>query len=397
MALGSIHSNVGGMAAGFHLRKIHGILMSLCSDPHPTVHFWAIEALSLVAESAGLTFSGYLPSTLGLLTQLWLSDTHGAEANSIGAVNAEMLLPSPGAIAHTLASLINVLGPDLQDMSKVRDLIITLVRQFDVDDLPLIQGQALQCWQHIYLYVPAHVNLMKYVSQLQVGLESNEKSISQAAVDGLYALIRLDAEHTFDVASEGIEDQIWNSLNNPFVQSGVQSIIQTWLNQTSLTQTARWISRCQEVLTKTVVRDILAPSELDAKTQASAAPDLQDEEAAGFALDNAKDESSGTPMAGQELLKWQIRAFALQCLCDVLTAAARDIQYDPGSSAGLVIQHRVSDIIRLAFLASTSSIVELRIGGLKLIDQVLKVSFRLWSESDSTDLNRLSSDVWGNP
>ena len=377
MALGSIHSKVGGMAAGFHLGKIHGVLMSLCSDPHPMVHFWAIEALSLVAESAGLTFSGYLPSTLGLLVQLWLSDTHGAEADSIGTVNAEMLLPSPGAIAHTLASLINVLGPDLQDMSKVRDLIITLVRQFDVDDLPFVQGQALQCWQHIYLYAPAHVNLKNYVSQLQSGLESKEMSIFQGAVDGIYALIRLDAERTFAVASEGMEDQIWNSLNNPFSRSSVQSIIQIWLNQTSLTQTARWISRCQEILTKTVAKNMVVPSELEAKAQGSAAPDLQDEEVAGFALDNTKEEGSGPPLAGQELLKWQIRAFALQCLYDVLIAAARNIQCDPGSSAGLIIQHRVSEIIRMAFLASTSSVVELRISGLKLIDQVLKVNFRL--------------------
>ena len=146
-----------------------------------------------------------------------------------------------------------------------------------------------------------------------------------------------------------------------------------------------------------MARNNSGPSELDTKAQASAAPDLQDEEVAGFALDNTKDEGSGTPVAGQELLKWQIRAFALQCLFDVLTAAARDIQYDPGSLAGLTVQHRVSEIIRMAFVASTSSIVELRISGLKLIDQVLKVDLRLWSKSDPTELNWLSSDVWGNP
>jgi len=57
VALGCIHSQLGGMAAGFHLKNILGILMSLGNDPHPVVHFWAIDALSRVADSAGLSFS----------------------------------------------------------------------------------------------------------------------------------------------------------------------------------------------------------------------------------------------------------------------------------------------------------------------------------------------------
>ncbi|KAB8291869.1 hypothetical protein EYC80_006649 [Monilinia laxa] len=75
MALGCIHSQVGGMAAGFHLKTILGILMSLCNDPHPTVHIWALESLSRVADSAGLTFSGYVASTLGMLCQLIVNNS----------------------------------------------------------------------------------------------------------------------------------------------------------------------------------------------------------------------------------------------------------------------------------------------------------------------------------
>ena len=391
MALGSIHSNVGGMAAGFHLRKIHGVLMSLCSDPHPTVHFWAIDTLSRVAESAGLTFSGYLPSTLGLVTQLWLSDTHCEEADSVGTANAETLLTTPAAIAHTMVSLINVLGPDLQDMSKARDLIITLVRQFDLDDLPLVQGQALQCWQHIYLYAPSHVNLTKYVGQLQRGLDSEERLVREIAVDGLYGLMRQNAEHILGVAAEGFEDQIWNTLDTSPDQDGVRSIVRIWLNQTSLTQTARWISRCQEILTRTVTRDLEAHLAPETKTQASAAPDMQDEEVAGFALGDNKDDDSPNGTAGQELLKWQIRAFAVQCLNDVLVAVARELHNNPKSSAGLIVQQRVSDIIRMAFLASTSSVIDLRIRGLKLIDQILIASFHSVVHRKSSFTLRLTS------
>ena len=372
MALASIHSNVGGIAAGFHLRKIHGILMSLCSDPHPTVHFWAIEALSKVAESAGLTFSGYMPSTLGLLAQLWISDSHCEEADAVGTSNAELEMPTPAAIAHTIASLINVLGPDLQDMVKARDLILTLVRQFDLDDLPMVQGQALECWEHIYLYAPSYVDLSRYVRQLQKGLLKPDPGVHDVAVDGLYSLMQRDAEKTLSVAAEGIEDQIWSSFENPEDQTGIRNIVETWLRQTCLSHTAQWIGRCQEILTKTVVKASEPTPAQEAKVDQSAGPNLQDEEVAGFAAtSDTKDEDGGSSAVGQELLRWHIRAFALQCLGAVFATCGRDLQAHSDSQAGQVLQQKVADIIRMAFLASTSSIVELRIGGLKLIDQVL--------------------------
>src|ERR1700694_1943884 len=64
-ALGSILLYVGGMAAGLHLRTVLGLILSLASDPHPTVHFWAFEALQKTIDSSGLSFSSHVPTSLG--------------------------------------------------------------------------------------------------------------------------------------------------------------------------------------------------------------------------------------------------------------------------------------------------------------------------------------------
>src|ERR1051325_8336190 len=56
---GCIYSHIGGMAAGSHLKTLVSILLSLSSDPHPVVHFWALYALAQIIESAGLMFSQY--------------------------------------------------------------------------------------------------------------------------------------------------------------------------------------------------------------------------------------------------------------------------------------------------------------------------------------------------
>ena len=327
----------------------------------------------MVAESAGLTFSGYVPSTLGLLAQLWISDSHCEESNILATSNTEIDLPTPVVVAQSLGSLINVLGPDLQDMSKARDLILTLVRQFDMDDLSLVRAQALQCWEHIHLYAPDHVELSIYIHQLQDGLEGDSIACQETAIDGLYSLMRRNAQQTFDCATEGLEDSIWRSLDNPSLQAGIRSILGVWLGQTSLTQMAQWIARCQAIFSKTVVKSEVIVQSSDGKNSTSAAPDIQDEEVAGFALGEQKDEGP-TTTTSQELLNWQIRAFVLHCLSDVLVSGGKDLQSNPNSAAGQILQEKVADVIRIAFLAATSAVVELRTGGLRLIDQVLKVS-----------------------
>jgi hypothetical protein len=127
-------------------------------------------------------------------------------------------------------------------------------------------------------------------------------------------------------------------------------------------------------MTKTVIRANDSSQTPAPATQTTVAPNIQDEEVAGFALGDPKNEDGGNAAVGQELLRWQIRSFALQCLSEMFTTVARDMQANPASEAGLALQARISDLIRMAFLASTSSVVELRISGLKLIDQVLTVS-----------------------
>ena len=346
--------------------------MSLCSDPNPIVHFCAIEALSDVAESAGLAFSGYVASTLGLLAQLWTCDSHNEESALIGTSNSEIELPTTVVIAHSVDSLVNVLGPDIQDLKKARDLIFRLLEEFEVDMTLRVQSESLRCWEHINLYDSKHVDLARYIHQLQDNLGSFDEQIRDIAIDGLYTLMRRDAEQVLQIAGEALEDQIWLALNANPEQEGLRNTIQAWLGQSSLKEAGAWISRCQRVLTRTTSRTVDVPP--TPGTKASAAPDLQDEEVAGFAATERKEqESSSGEGATQELLCWQARSFAMQCLHDLVAIIGKDRDLNPESSAGHALQQRISDVIRIAFLASTSSVVELRVKGLRLIDQILVV------------------------
>lgn len=373
MALGHIYSQLGGMAAGLHLKKILGVLNSLSSDPHPSVHVWSLESIGRLSNAAGLNFAPYVTSTLGLLAQLYYSDSHNEEVNSLAWSNLEVELPTPAVITRCVGSLINVLGPDLQDAAKTRDLVMMLIEKFGAEKSPLVLIEGLRSQEHLSLYAPNHVDIVAYIRQLQRNLSSPVPPIRVTSLDGLHNLMRRDAERVVAVAETGLEDELWLLLDKTPDEDVIKSIIRNWMHQSGIQNTAQWIQRCNTILTKITMKKTAKPVETTTKKSAGA-PDLQDEEIAGFAAAagaGAEDAVGGS--SSQELLKWQTRTFAMDLLAELLRMVERDAAQNVQSAAELQLQGKVADVIRMAFSASTTGVIALRIRGLQIINQLLKM------------------------
>ncbi|KAI9741971.1 MAG: hypothetical protein M1834_000360 [Cirrosporium novae-zelandiae] len=388
LALGCIHTQVGGMAAGYHLKTITSILMSLCSDPHPIVHFWALEALARVAESAGLTYSGYVSGTLGMLAQLYMAESHNEETSSQVSSNLETIDSTTARIGHCVDSLINVLGPDLQDMVKARDLIFTLVRNFCLGQDVTTKVEGLKCLENLSLYAPGTMHFAQYVQELRDSLTTSSSEVREVAINSLHNLLKRNAQEIFEIAGPTLEDQLWTILDEIPEHEGIKNLLQEWLRQTALSETHIWVQRCQRVLSKAKPKP--AEPENPEKAPNSALPDLQDEEVAGFAAaaNISKDDDPESIKSSQELLKWQVRRFAMGCLSELLFIVEQEMASNPESKAELTLQQKVGDVIRMAFAASTANVVELRILGLRVIDQVLKM-FGRTPDPDFTDASLL--------
>ncbi|KAG9239350.1 armadillo-type protein [Amylocarpus encephaloides] len=369
MALGCIHSQVGGMAAGFHLKTIAGVLMSLCQDPHPIVHFWALEGLTRVADSAGLTFSAFVSNTLGVISQMYVGDTHNEDISSFPTSNFELELSTTAAITRCVDSMINVLGPDLQDMTTARELILSVMGQFQAEESTFVLTGSLKCLEHLALYAPGHMVFAEYVVMLQKDLNSIYPEVRDIAIDGLYNLMKKNSEDVVKAAEDGFENQLWLALDSDPSHDGIRNMIRNWLQQSCLSDTSRWLQRCQGVLTMTRTK---AEDSVAAPAKVSAMPDLQDEEVAGFAAASVTAEK-GAAASGQEPLRWQVRTFAMSCLGEIFVLVSKAASPDNTSPAEMALQKRVADVIRMAFSASTSNVVELRVWGLKIIDAVLKM------------------------
>ncbi|KAI1964676.1 hypothetical protein LOZ58_001363 [Ophidiomyces ophidiicola] len=373
-ALGSIHAQVGGMAAGFHLKTIIGVLMSLCNDPHPVVHFWALEGLLRVVDSAGLTFSAYVSSSLGMLSRLYASDTHNKDSESVATANHEFIFSTPLAISQCVDALINVIGPDLREIKKTRDLVFTLVKEFQLERDIFMVSVSSKCLDHLSLYAPDHMDFPGYVHWLQQELNSKEMQIREAAVRGLNNIMKRDPNKVVRTASATFEDELWMAFDTIPDNQLLKDLVYNWLHQTGLTETAIWVQRCHTVFSKTrpKVEDVRSP--LTAVN--TAAPDIPDDEVAGFASAVATgDGDSREPESpiGQELLKWQTRNFVISCLSELLNMVNKEILSDQTIPAEAALQERVGDIVRMAFSASTANIIELRVWGLKILDRILKM------------------------
>ena len=372
MALGAIQAQVGGMGAAYHLKTITGILMSLCNDPHPTVHFWALEALANTADAAGLGFGPYVSGTLGMLAQLYLSETHHSEVASPISMSLELELSTPAAITRCLDSIINVVGPDLQDSTRSRELILTLIAQLQNEEDILVQRAGLACLEHLSLYAPGHLVFADYVKTLQKYLNSENHAVRDVAVDGLYNLMKRNSYDVLAAAEPGFEDQLWLVLDVSPQHDGIRNLIRNWVRQTSLADTGAWLLRFQNVLKMTrpkAVEVVHSP-----ETKSGPAIDLQDEEVAGFAAASgaAKDEKDPSN-SDAEPLRWQVRTFAMSCLHDIFLLIGKDVATNGESPAQVALQGKIADVVRMAFSASTSSVLESRIWGLKIIGAVLKM------------------------
>lgn len=373
MALGSIQTKVGGMAAGYHLKTILGILMSLCNDPHPIVHYWALEALSLAADAAGLSFSGYVPSTLGMLAQLFVSETHHPEIPSAITMTLETELSTPASIARCIDSLINVLGPDLQDSKKSRELIFTLVGQFQESDDKQVEEAALVCWEHLSMYAPGEMNYSEYVLLLQRYLSSEHGDLRDAAIDGIYNMMKRNPQDVLRYTDPGFEEKLWLLLDAVPEHDGIKNIIRNWLQQTCLTETNEWLEQLQKGLRLTRVKQ---KAEVAVIKPSSGAVDLNDEEVAGFAAaatETTKDGKDGDSSTDAEPLRWQVTTFAISCIGDIFALVAKDVAANGESAAQTALQNKIAEVVRMAFSASTSGVLEQCIWGLKIIGAVLKM------------------------
>lgn len=398
-AIGYIYSYVGGMAAATHLKTIVGILLSLSSDPHPVVHAWALEAMAMTVSAAGLMFSGYVNSTLGMVAKLYLSETHEPGSGSVAVTNAGM---SVGFTAYQefgriIYELIGTLGPELQASSKVRELCLNMVEELKLEPDERVNVEAIRCIQHFLMFAPKYLDTSELVPYLQNQITSLHLPLKKAAVTCLYQLVQRDSELVFKAAQPGLDTELFKMLDTDPQLSDVKNVIRSWLQETAVAEPSIWVNITKRIVTGS--SGTVTETQKAAPTENISNDNDDDEEFGEDDADGFVDEDDNvditTTVADASGMtaklsvnveippRWRTQLFALECLQQTIESVyasgirehfdlilARRRRQQAGLGDFLVF--RVPDLIRLSFTAATAHVNELRLAGISLLKMVIE-------------------------
>lgn len=369
LSLATIYDRIGGLSAGSVLKTIVNFLSSLAADPHPIVHYWSLTAFSSIVDSANLTFSPYINSTLELIYSVYVSESHDTDGGSVGSANIRGDLPAEQATCRLLNAIIGVIGPEMQEATATQEDILILVREYGKDDSEGLPVEAIRCTQQLLMFAPGVVEIPDLVATFQRFLESGRGPLRVATITALYQVVQRDAALMSKLGGNRLVQILFGLLDEDPAIDGVRQIILSWIQQTSANMPAGWISLCQRIINKSTT----APKQDVAKGLAG-----------GFEDDEGQSLGAGSSaLTSSAPARWRTQLFALECVHAVIEAvvvSGRREHFDimaarqAGIPVDLLLVARVADLIRLAFAASTASTSEVRLQGLRVLQDVVAVS-----------------------
>ncbi|KAJ3020660.1 hypothetical protein HKX48_000454 [Thoreauomyces humboldtii] len=421
LGLGYILSYVGGMAAAPQLKMVVGILHSLATDPHPLVHTWALHSLWLTIESAGLMYGPFVNSTLSVTVKLLMSDTHELSALAANEQARNGNVDVYPAIGRILYALVGVIGPELSMSTKIRELCFTLYEQLKAEDDPFVVVEAIRCIQHFILFAPKHVDIFTLIPFLQMQLAGNTNTSQsyltrKAAVTCMYQLAQRSPALVLEAAGNNqLEEQLFALLDmetDATIRDEIRDILVNLLKHVAPQKPSRWLMLCKSILSKTggSVGEPPAVDDLaDMANTGGGGPEDDDDD--GFNVDHSDAPTTRTATAAPAGLqtttaanlssgisarlvllmlkpRWRTQVFALVCLRHVLPVIyVTDIKahFDLGLARRLAddetatgakrpdyLVFKLADLIRMAFSAATANVNDLRLEGLRLLQDVLE-------------------------
>ncbi|XP_046389044.1 HEAT repeat-containing protein 5B [Ischnura elegans] len=235
LALGCLHRRAGAMAMGggsgggggggaqHHLRTSVGILLALAGDhSSQAVQVWSLHALSLMADSGGPMFRGFVEPSLALALRLLLRvPSHHDDVYQ--------------CVGRLLSALVATMGPELQgnggSVCTARSSFLCACAALQLQGDPLVEAEAINCLQQLHLFAPRHLHLSTLVPTVCRSLCSEHRVLRRSAVSCLRQLAQREAAEVCRVARSALSgsDGVANSALGGAVVPGEKGGLPTLL------------------------------------------------------------------------------------------------------------------------------------------------------------------------
>ncbi|MCP9264667.1 HTR5B [Dirofilaria immitis] len=410
LALGSLHRYVGSLGSGQHLNTSVSILLALAQDATSSlVQSWSLVALSLIADTGGGMFRGYVEPCLSLCLKLLL-DTPSANVDVMQCTGKFNSIKSTGGllnmalISPMVSALINTMGPELQLVGAVEgtrtSFLIASVMMLNNSD-SLVQVEAISCLQQLHLFTPRHVHL----DRLKL-LSSPHLILRKVSVCCLRQLVQREAkevrEHAQTLVPQGIMNNMGrNNERSGLPETGLEGVLLAMLDVEtdvklkrdiketliSLVQAVSrdflsyWLSLCKDILASSMGTDVRSAIQLEERSPNGTKDDEDERES----IDDDVTLQSATVVNREEKMKviprWPSRVFATELVQRIMSvceterahfdlALAKELQVSSGGRADYLVLH-LSDLVRMSFMGATSDNTSLRLAGLACLQDVI--------------------------
>ncbi|KAH8251598.1 hypothetical protein KR038_002670, partial [Drosophila bunnanda] len=393
-ALGCLHRYVGGMGSSQHLSTSVSILLALGQDSaSPVVQAWSLYALAQIADSGGPMFRGYVEATLTLCLKLLLTVPHAH-------VDVHQ------CVGRVVNALITTVGPELQGsgggVASLKGSFLCSAALLQAHSDSLVQAEAIGCLQQLHLFACKSLQLEELVPTLVGMLSSNYFILRKASVSCLRQLAHREAKEVCDLAltinAEQFPDLVITEYGLPGLLfslldtetdvemlRNIHDTLTSMLQMLAADNLSSWLSLCKNVLTVAVeggLNDDPAGGDPNKGKDTGGAEQEEEDEEEEYADDVTEyraEENTSTHPAVQP--RWPTRVFAAQCVRRIISSceAASSVHFDLlqakeqqliRSRGDYLILH-LAELIRMSFMAATSDSDQLRLEGLRTLQEII--------------------------
>ncbi|KAH8243996.1 hypothetical protein KR032_012050, partial [Drosophila birchii] len=393
-ALGCLHRYVGGMGSSQHLSTSVSILLALGQDSaSPVVQAWSLYALAQIADSGGPMFRGYVEATLTLCLKLLLTVPHAH-------VDVHQ------CVGRVVNALITTVGPELQGsgggVASLKGSFLCSAALLQAHSDSLVQAEAIGCLQQLHLFACKSLQLEELVPTLVGMLSSNYFILRKASVSCLRQLAHREAKEVCELAltinAEQLPDLVITEYGLPGLifslldtetdvemLRNIHDTLTSMLQMLAADNLSSWLSLCKNVLTVAVeggLNDDPAGGDPNKGKDAGGAEQEEEDEEEEYADDVTEyraEENTSTHPAVQP--RWPTRVFAAQCVRRIISSceAASSVHFDLlqakeqqliRSRGDYLILH-LAELIRMSFMAATSDSDQLRLEGLRTLQEII--------------------------
>lgn len=391
LSLGQIYQNTH---IGF--KDIYSVVFQLLSDPNPILYHYCLESALLLFED-NLEHISLIPVTLEKVYANYLDNSFGCDSPNNILVNLSSDYGSIGMLAKLLKLFTTSLGPNIRtissgDRANFKNIIIPLglsIGSSTIDEQLQIYKSLLELFAELIIYdsnlieneIEVFTDLIYLVvsKNLKIGIVSpNPTSMNKDDIfpfNTSYDLYKFsykclaEAVKVFGIKiiTKDMARLMWISMNiKPC--SELVDVIKLWLDSSPDSCWFTTLSSLFKYSTKKLVGNFidlnflqkLLPLQQRQKKKNMNNVELKDEEIENIVSEGANDEKD-------EPLSWEFKVLIFELMIDLLDASLKD------EALFEYLKSKINDIVKMSFLGSTATILDVRLRGIALLDKTLEL------------------------